>query len=366
LAFLCHFSTIHSQSRENDTFPVDHFIINLDLPPEQRWNELLSIPKYINTVNNMFDDIISVLPQFLHQYVWDIASYIGNYLEDYIHEPYASEMRGVAKALNKTTGEIVILNIFYDFSAWCTSLVAQANDGTIYHARNLDFSFVGHGYQFTDDLQNLTVQIEFQKSNKTLFYATTYAGYIGVLTGMRPSKLGISVNERNDAYLIMNFIKALEDLYGGNTKILSFFLRDLLMSDMTYAEAKDSIINQELFASVYLTISGSKPGEGSVITRNRESTQNVWDLDASGNPSTWFLLQTNDDHWGPPKDSRRDTGFKAMNAMGRDKLSVDRLLEVLSTKPVLNKFTTYSAFFSPTTGLYETFKRNCPDPCPNG
>jgi len=365
LIFFFYLGYLQAQS-SNDTFPVDHFIINLNLPPEQRWNEIFSSPKYIKTINNMFDDILEVVPQFLHQYVWDIANYIGDYIEDYIHEPYASEMRGLAKAINRTTGEIVILNIFYDFSAWCTSLVAQGNDGTIYHARNLDFNFIGPGYQFTDDLQDLAVQVEYQKDKKTVCYASTYAGYIGVLTGMRPGRFGITVNERNDDYIIMNFVKALEDLYGGNTNILSFFLRDLIMSDITFAEAKDALINQELFASVYLTISGSKPGEGSVITRNRESTQNVWDLDATGNPSQWFLLQTNDDHWGPPHDGRRETGFKAMNDMGRDKLSYDSLLKVLSTKPVFNKRTTYSAFLSPTTGYYETYKRNCPDPCPDG
>ncbi len=63
----------------------------------------------------------------------------------------------------------------------CTSIVAQTTDGKILHARNLDF-WAGMG--FTDSLKDMTIQVEFQKQGKTVFYATTFAGMAGVLSGM--------------------------------------------------------------------------------------------------------------------------------------------------------------------------------------
>ncbi len=36
-------------------------------------------------------------------------------------------------------GEIVLYNIFYEVSSYCTSIVGQDQNGNIFHGRNLDF-----------------------------------------------------------------------------------------------------------------------------------------------------------------------------------------------------------------------------------
>lgn len=56
--------------------------------------------------------------------------------------------------------------------------------------------------------------MEFQQGGKTIFYGSTYAGYIGILTGMKPDVFAVSVNERIDAYIFANLLKALENLLG--------------------------------------------------------------------------------------------------------------------------------------------------------
>ena len=38
----------------------------------------------------------------------------------------------------------------------------------------------------TEELKPLTVNLDFQRNNKTVFKATTFAGYVGMLTGFRP------------------------------------------------------------------------------------------------------------------------------------------------------------------------------------
>jgi penicillin V acylase-like amidase (Ntn superfamily) len=36
-------------------------------------------------------------------------------------------------------GEVVLYNIFYEVSSFCTSVVGQDQNGNIFHGRNLDF-----------------------------------------------------------------------------------------------------------------------------------------------------------------------------------------------------------------------------------
>ena len=43
---------------------------------------------------------------------------------------------------------------------------------------------------------------------------------------------------------------------------------------------------------------GNEPGEGCVITRERDKTIDVWEMN-SDPYHPWFILQTNNDHWKP-------------------------------------------------------------------
>jgi len=98
--------------------------------------------------------------------------------------------------------------------------------------------------------------------------------------------------------------------------------------------------NTPLCSPIYIAISGINDGEGAVVTRNRDSTADTWSLDAG--TGRWFLAQTNDDHWGPPIDPRRDALNKWFIAAGRAKVSLDVMFGFLSTPPVLSNWTTYT------------------------
>ncbi len=75
---------------------------------------------------------------------------------------------------------LLVLRLGYEVTDDCTSIVAQTPDGKILHARNLDF---GIGMGFTESLREATIEVEFQRGGKTVFYATTFAGFVGVLSG---------------------------------------------------------------------------------------------------------------------------------------------------------------------------------------
>jgi len=54
-------------------------------------------------------------------------------------EDFGEELAGIVRATGIDPSIIFIYNIFYTVFGACTSIVAQDSEGSIYHARNLDF-----------------------------------------------------------------------------------------------------------------------------------------------------------------------------------------------------------------------------------
>merc|ERR1719158_2604674 len=74
----------------------------------------------------------------------------------------------------------------------CTGIIAtDKDDGTVYHGRNLDFSFAEY-------LQAMAYTGIFTKNGTEVFRAQTIAGYASILTGMRkgPNGYTIEINAR--------------------------------------------------------------------------------------------------------------------------------------------------------------------------
>jgi len=318
------------------------WVVNLDNPPSSRWPIAEMAPYYNQTIHETIALINEILPEWLQPTVVDIAA---DLVFPNLGE-YADEIKMGADCLKMPLGVAVLLNIFYEIEAGCTSIVAQDEQGKIFHGRNLDFDLA-------KSLRKLVIKVEFQKQGKTLFWGTTYAGYIGVLTGMKPGSFAISLNERDTGYMVENLLEAL--LIPG-TRIASFLIRDTLTNIQTFDEAIQVISSASLVAPAYIIVSGANPGEGAVITRNRYNVADLWKLDL--NLNRWFLVETNDDHWLPPDDDRRDLANIAMNAIGEKGIDLDGLYQVLSVRHVLNSQTTYTTLMSATTGNFTVFVRN--------
>lgn len=66
------------------------------------------------------------------------------------------------------------------------------HDHHIHHSQmSLKFVFRrwnvnNHSWVVTEELKPLTVNLDFQRNNKTVFKASSFAGYVGVLTGFKP------------------------------------------------------------------------------------------------------------------------------------------------------------------------------------
>ena len=75
-------------------------------------------------------------------------------------------------------------------TAACTSVVVDSGPaGVPVHVRTMDWNMLF-------DLRPMIVNVEFWEHDRFAFAATTWAGFVGIFTGMRADGFSISVNYR--------------------------------------------------------------------------------------------------------------------------------------------------------------------------
>lgn len=276
-----------------------------------------------------------------------IIDLIGSELESYFPYPFNEEIKGISKELNANIGDIVLFQILYDLTAnanrrkqnWCTGILTSQKDGRVIHGRNFD-------YDFPLILQKLVYTAEFYRNGSLLFTSAQFAGSIGIATGHKHNAFTFSVNERNVGPWWYNIFYGLLDKQSAP---ISFLTRELMENATSYNEAVDLMSKTDLIAPAYFLLAGIEPHEMSIVTRNQTGVVDTWKLDPSSTDfDSWFLIETNYDHWEqPPKsDDRRDPGIQAMQKISQARISDKSLMDVLTIQPVCNKETAYSVVMS--------------------
>ncbi|XP_075234167.1 acid ceramidase-like isoform X2 [Lycorma delicatula] len=367
----------------NNTYPPDlqqhipTYELDLDKPPEERWVQL------VNDKNAELLALYQMLKNNTYQlFGVNILEYVDllmPFVTKTLPKEYYKELIGISSATGITVGEVTLYNIFYELFSACTSVVMQSNDKRMYLGRNLDFGlFLGWDVQnktwiAPEFLRPLIVKIEFKKQNKTLYKSVSFAGYIGILTAIKKDAFALTVNERfkfNGGYVgLIEWILGRRD-----QKWMGLLTREVMETANSYTQAQKALFAPDLIAPVYFILAGRKSHQGCVITRGRHDAD-LWSLENyvvndnidnvdSSNTSKWFLVQTNYDHWKKPPfyDNRVDPANQCMKQFG-SKHAEDTLYKVLSTRPVLNKLTTYTAIMDVTSGDLHSWIQDCEDPC---
>ncbi|XP_071452473.1 acid ceramidase-like [Hetaerina americana] len=353
------------QTSQSDELAV--YKIDLNAPPRKRWSALVKdfrkeITGLIEATKKNFEGI------FGRKIFYLIDTYVP-VLAKTLPKEYYEEMVGIAEVINAQLGEIVFFNVFYELFTVCTSIIIESPTGEIYHGRNLDFGlFMGWNVKnstwiTTEFLKKLAVKLEFHKNGTVLYTSINFAGYIGILTGVKKDLFSLSVNER--FRLNGGFIGISEWILGfRNEKWMGMLTRQVMEYADSYNSAQKMLSSPKLLAPVYFILAGKKSHEGSIITRGRDSSD-LWTLgEKSHRNASWYLVQTNYDHWKKPPfyDNRRDPAEYCLEKAGPQ--HPEKTLQgVLSTRPVLNKLTVLSATMQAASGKLDVWLQDCPDPC---
>jgi len=371
---VCLYQVVYCQveepCRKNAFPPPDHtrlktFVINLDLPPVERWKEVTRERK------DQLHGLLDVFRRMVGDKGLKYVSMAMEALSKYLPHTYAEEMKGISEVADVSIGEVVLYNIFYEFFTACTSIIGQDSHGKLYHARNMDFGLMlgwdkkNNTWLVSEMLRKILFIADFQKDGKTIYKSTQFAGYVGIMTAIKPNKFTFSLDERFQ--LDGGYVGLIKWIYkivtgGKPANWLGFFTREVMENATNYAEAKALLESKELLAPVYFILGGTQRNEATIITRNRMDLADVWALESN---NKWYMLETNYDHWEKPLffDDRRTPGNICMKQLGQENISLKGLFNVLSTRPVLNKLTVYTALMQVDAGTLDAYTQFCKDPC---
>ncbi|KAL1627101.1 hypothetical protein SLS54_002640 [Diplodia seriata] len=182
--------------RNPDLFdPVPpRYTIDLSRPPRERYKEVVADFKpQLTKLTSLFDEVLimSGLP------VKPTTRFARLFLRRLRSSEETEELRGISAASGVPMYLLVSFNTLLDLFMGCTSGGARvrrrADDGSpttaMLHFRTLDWAM--------DVLRRVVVQLEFvdRPHGAVVARSVTYAGYVGVLTGVRRG-LSVSLNFR--------------------------------------------------------------------------------------------------------------------------------------------------------------------------
>lgn len=166
------------------------YIIDLSLPPGQRYQEVArDFKDRVQELPKLFDDIVKDLDLPLKWTKW-VAKCLLRRLHN---REETKELRGISQITGIDLYLLVAFNVLLDLFMGCTSGGVRTHDSAgqsrMLHFRTLDWGM--------DPLRGIVVQLDYVRrpNGPIIASSLTYAGYVGVLTGVREG-LSISLNFR--------------------------------------------------------------------------------------------------------------------------------------------------------------------------
>ena len=310
---------------------METHIVNLDLPPNERWLFLRMYKKEIN----------ELIQCYLNDFTGAefIFESIELYKNQFISESYVQEIQSIATIADFSENEILVANLYYDILKLYFGCTAFAiwNGAEMFHARNLDWH--------TDEniLSTHSMIFDYQKEGKTVFKTVGWPGFVGALSGIKPQKFGITLNavlSEDQAELALP---------------ISFLLRDVLETCNSFEEAKERLENTAIICDCLLLLSGIKSDEKVVIERTPKRTETRISKED-------FIVVTNDykklqngraagNILQATSCSRYDTATKLLSK--QEIQYEEECMSVLQDKNVIMGITVQQMVFNVNTGAIE-------------
>ena len=288
---------------------IPRYKVDLDAKPSERWTEIVKDYKqHFKQIEGVITELIErelgknglIAKNIVNSMVWLLTQCGAVY--------YNQELKAIAKQSGMPLGLLTIMQLIYEACANCTSIICFDENKKPIHIRTMDWGM--------DFLRALTIEIVFYKNKKPLCIATSWAGYVGILTGMRYNSFAISVNYRITAHGFWeNIKKAVKASWP-----IGFLVRKILCTQdddndgddvnckFTYQWAKKELQNSVLISPVYFTVSGVKTNEGCIITRDRDKDTNFMSLEYRN-----FVSKNNNQNKNKNKHKRKQNANANVN-----------------------------------------------------
>lgn len=252
------------------TSKVKTYSIDLDLPGNRRWQEVIrddkkAVKKLIREARKDFEGEYKLpfvnthvhleVPALLKKIFRNAYKYSGGY--------YTDEIDCWADELGASRDEVTMMQCSYELAHaasflgkfkprnifGCTAGVKWINEIGMVHIRNMDWELQNIG--------NTTRLFKYVRGDRH-FVAVGISGFVGVLSGMVPGAYSVTIN-----YAPLS----------GRPRFTSwgpsFLLRDVLEECDTYEDAVYYLKNERLSTGILYTVCGTKKRQACVIERTR-------------------------------------------------------------------------------------------------
>ncbi|KAF4653026.1 hypothetical protein FOL47_010751 [Perkinsus chesapeaki] len=227
----------------------------------------------------------------------------------------------------------------------CSALLVADKNGHVVHGRNMDQGA-------PDYARRVTLQLKYVNGGSVMsdvealdFY--WFAG--GMVTAVTPDGLSMQENWRSVNKPKSEIMQRIRD----GAVPHKYMFREMIFNNRVtdFDHAVDFLKKIPFGASVYIAVAGRGEFQGAILTRNEtDVVVPVEDLKKS-----WYAVETNHDNWfpDPPSDPRRTKAEECIEGHGQKDGQVATfgvVMDCISSKPVLNKGTIYTAIMSPRNG----------------
>ena len=294
---------------------IPKFEINLDLPPEQRWIQVINYFKKKCLL--ALDDIERLTSNtFTGKCLSSIASAMAAISIKTGNIMYKEEIESIANILGVSSHKVLLSQLIYELNSACTTIVVNTN-GKNKMLRTMDWDM--------KILKKLTCELEFTRNYKTVFKAVSWAGYLGILTAMVPNKYSLAVNYRRSNGTILTSIKRTIGL----SWPIGYLCRHLLEKQLDYNSTKAQLEICDLVSPCYF-IMCNKTGNSNIIIRD---CSNCKDTISSED----YLIQTNKD----PGLSNSNILFSKERELLAEKIILENKDKWKDSTDFLNSFLVY-------------------------
>ena len=170
-------------------------------------------------------------------------------------------MESLAKLTGLPVWQTLLVNSIVDFSSFCTSIVARMSNGTIVHARNLDFDF-------PSIMETLVYKALIKKNGKIIGEAPAIAGYMGFYTGIKYDAFTVSYNVRMLRTKQSDILANIEREFTPGIIPTAQLIQKAFLESPTWSEAVKLLSYHPVNTPCYVIIGGKLENEGIVIVRD--------------------------------------------------------------------------------------------------
>lgn len=295
---------------------IKFFNWDLGKSPKENWDpifedfDIQNLKLHLNKIINPYRHVINMLKFGLN----------------FVDIMYQDELNFLAKKLNLSLMEVLMLQLIYETSSACTSAILETSEGPLFF-RTMDWP-----YEF---LKSYTIGLTILKDGKKIAKTITWLGYIGYLTVAHlKKKYVIAINYRrtkeiNLTTILNNAVRTFNMAWP-----IGYLVREIVNNptNLSSKEVLKKLENSPLISPCYITFYSTKI-KSRIITRDADKTVSCRKVD---------LIQTNCD-WNKSAPNilysveRRAKVYPLL----KTDLPKDKVLDKLLEHPIINEETIY-------------------------